>query len=196
VLAVTNIKWLGAITPVGGISFMVGWAWLMISAGKSEDSMKKLICIAAVLVQFSFSASAWIADNGNGTYSNPLFYEGFSLQPESGGGFVSVPSSGGAVEVKLRPGKPGDAETFQWEDLQLSMNRNAEQRLGAGKAALKPPALQTLRVIVAVPYCASASGVRAALAPLSLSREANPRFRGSKSENSSYEPRTTIIIHY
>lgn len=40
--------------------------------------MKKLICIAAALVQLSFSASAWIADNGNGTYSNPLFYEEFS----------------------------------------------------------------------------------------------------------------------
>jgi len=37
VLAVTNIKWLGAITPFGGISFMIGWGWLMISAGKSED---------------------------------------------------------------------------------------------------------------------------------------------------------------
>jgi uncharacterized membrane protein YgdD (TMEM256/DUF423 family) len=36
VLAVTNIKWLGAITPVGGISFMTGWAWLMISAGNPK----------------------------------------------------------------------------------------------------------------------------------------------------------------
>ena len=40
--------------------------------------MKRPICIAAALVQLSFSASAWIADNGNGTYSNPLFYEEFS----------------------------------------------------------------------------------------------------------------------
>lgn len=30
VLAVTNIKWLGALTPFGGVSFLVGWAWLMI----------------------------------------------------------------------------------------------------------------------------------------------------------------------
>jgi uncharacterized membrane protein YgdD (TMEM256/DUF423 family) len=37
-LALTNIKWLGAITPVGGISFVVGWVCLMISAGKSADS--------------------------------------------------------------------------------------------------------------------------------------------------------------
>lgn len=35
VLAVTNLKWLGAITPIGGISFLTGWIWLMISAGKS-----------------------------------------------------------------------------------------------------------------------------------------------------------------
>ena len=27
-LAVTNVKWLGAITPVGGILFLLGWAWL------------------------------------------------------------------------------------------------------------------------------------------------------------------------
>jgi uncharacterized membrane protein YgdD (TMEM256/DUF423 family) len=30
-LAVTNLKWLGAITPFGGISFILGWAWLVIS---------------------------------------------------------------------------------------------------------------------------------------------------------------------
>ncbi len=28
VLAVTNARWLGAITPVGGVSFIVGWLWL------------------------------------------------------------------------------------------------------------------------------------------------------------------------
>ena len=27
-LAVTNIKWLGAITPFGGAGFLAGWAWL------------------------------------------------------------------------------------------------------------------------------------------------------------------------
>lgn len=31
VMAFTNIRWLGAITPVGGISFIVGWLWLVIS---------------------------------------------------------------------------------------------------------------------------------------------------------------------
>ncbi|MEI8309446.1 MAG: DUF423 domain-containing protein, partial [Verrucomicrobiota bacterium] len=27
-LALTNIKWLGAITPIGGILFLIGWALL------------------------------------------------------------------------------------------------------------------------------------------------------------------------
>jgi uncharacterized membrane protein YgdD (TMEM256/DUF423 family) len=28
-LAVTGLKWLGAITPLGGVSFLFGWAWLL-----------------------------------------------------------------------------------------------------------------------------------------------------------------------
>ena len=28
-LALTNVRWLGAITPIGGISFIVGWLWLV-----------------------------------------------------------------------------------------------------------------------------------------------------------------------
>ena len=36
VLAVTNLKWLGAITPIGGVSFLIGWAWLAICPGKAE----------------------------------------------------------------------------------------------------------------------------------------------------------------
>jgi uncharacterized membrane protein YgdD (TMEM256/DUF423 family) len=28
-LAVTNAHWLGAVTPLGGVSFLVGWAWLV-----------------------------------------------------------------------------------------------------------------------------------------------------------------------
>jgi uncharacterized membrane protein YgdD (TMEM256/DUF423 family) len=31
-LAVTNARWLGAITPVGGVSFLIGWAWLFVKA--------------------------------------------------------------------------------------------------------------------------------------------------------------------
>src|SRR5512137_2977829 len=27
-MALTNARWLGAITPVGGVSLLVGWAWL------------------------------------------------------------------------------------------------------------------------------------------------------------------------
>jgi uncharacterized membrane protein YgdD (TMEM256/DUF423 family) len=33
-LAITNVRWLGAITPFGGVSFIVGWACLLFSAGK------------------------------------------------------------------------------------------------------------------------------------------------------------------
>lgn len=29
-LAVTNLRWFGAITPIGGISFLVGWLWLAV----------------------------------------------------------------------------------------------------------------------------------------------------------------------
>ncbi len=30
-LAITNQRWLGAITPIGGLSFLVGWLWLVIA---------------------------------------------------------------------------------------------------------------------------------------------------------------------
>ncbi len=33
-LAVTNARWFGAVTPVGGAGFLAGWAWLFIVAGK------------------------------------------------------------------------------------------------------------------------------------------------------------------
>lgn len=36
-LAVTNIGILGAITPLGGLSFLVGWTWLAI-AGHGEET--------------------------------------------------------------------------------------------------------------------------------------------------------------
>ena len=29
-LALTNIKWFGAITPVGGLCFLAGWLWLIV----------------------------------------------------------------------------------------------------------------------------------------------------------------------
>ncbi len=36
-LAVTNTKWLGAITPLGGLSFLVGWGWLLLRARKLAE---------------------------------------------------------------------------------------------------------------------------------------------------------------
>jgi uncharacterized membrane protein YgdD (TMEM256/DUF423 family) len=34
ILAITGIKWLGAITPLGGISFIVGWVLLAVAVYK------------------------------------------------------------------------------------------------------------------------------------------------------------------
>jgi uncharacterized membrane protein YgdD (TMEM256/DUF423 family) len=36
-LALTNVKWLGAITPIGGLSFLVGWVWLFLTARKLTE---------------------------------------------------------------------------------------------------------------------------------------------------------------
>ena len=33
-LAVTGTKWLGAITPIGGLAFLFGWAWLIFAISK------------------------------------------------------------------------------------------------------------------------------------------------------------------
>ncbi|MEP6810489.1 MAG: DUF423 domain-containing protein, partial [Chthoniobacterales bacterium] len=30
-LALTNVRWLGAITPLGGLCFLAGWAWLIVA---------------------------------------------------------------------------------------------------------------------------------------------------------------------
>ncbi|HEY7002008.1 MAG TPA: DUF423 domain-containing protein [Candidatus Udaeobacter sp.] len=30
-MALANVRWLGAITPVGGLCFLAGWAWLVIA---------------------------------------------------------------------------------------------------------------------------------------------------------------------
>jgi uncharacterized membrane protein YgdD (TMEM256/DUF423 family) len=35
-LAVTNALWLGAITPIGGVSFIVGWTCLIFTAGRGS----------------------------------------------------------------------------------------------------------------------------------------------------------------
>jgi len=36
-LAVTNMLWLGAITPIGGVSFLFGWAWLIFTVGRRNS---------------------------------------------------------------------------------------------------------------------------------------------------------------
>jgi len=37
-LAVTGIKWLGAITPIGGIAFLFGWFGLVLAIVKMRFS--------------------------------------------------------------------------------------------------------------------------------------------------------------
>ena len=37
-LAVTNVRWLGAITPLGGITFLLGWAWLVWKPSRSSST--------------------------------------------------------------------------------------------------------------------------------------------------------------
>jgi uncharacterized membrane protein YgdD (TMEM256/DUF423 family) len=34
VMALTNLRWLGAVTPLGGLGFLAGWAWLVIAPTK------------------------------------------------------------------------------------------------------------------------------------------------------------------
>jgi uncharacterized membrane protein YgdD (TMEM256/DUF423 family) len=34
IMALTNLRWLGAITPLGGLCFLAGWAWLIVAPTK------------------------------------------------------------------------------------------------------------------------------------------------------------------
>jgi len=34
-LAATNVLWLGAVTPVGGASFLIGWVWLAFKTARA-----------------------------------------------------------------------------------------------------------------------------------------------------------------
>lgn len=34
-LAATNTRWLGAVTPLGGLGFLLGWAWLFFTATRN-----------------------------------------------------------------------------------------------------------------------------------------------------------------
>jgi uncharacterized membrane protein YgdD (TMEM256/DUF423 family) len=39
-LSITNVLWLGAITPIGGLAFLTGWAWLVfhgLGRGRRSD---------------------------------------------------------------------------------------------------------------------------------------------------------------
>ena len=38
ILALTGLRWLGAITPIGGVAFLVGWLALAVSARGSEKT--------------------------------------------------------------------------------------------------------------------------------------------------------------
>ena len=33
-IALTNLRWLGAITPLGGLCFLAGWAWLFVAPNR------------------------------------------------------------------------------------------------------------------------------------------------------------------
>ena len=35
-LALTNWRWLGAVTPLGGLGFMFGWLWLVLRPGRVD----------------------------------------------------------------------------------------------------------------------------------------------------------------
>src|SRR2546430_14157486 len=34
VMALTNLRWPGAVTPLGGLCFLAGWAWLIIAPSR------------------------------------------------------------------------------------------------------------------------------------------------------------------
>jgi len=34
IMALTNLRWLGAITPLGGLRFLAGWAWLIVAPNR------------------------------------------------------------------------------------------------------------------------------------------------------------------
>jgi uncharacterized membrane protein YgdD (TMEM256/DUF423 family) len=37
-LALTQVKWLGAVTPLGGLSFLAGWLWLALKPPLPSDT--------------------------------------------------------------------------------------------------------------------------------------------------------------
>src|ERR1700750_1955157 len=48
-LALTNLRWLGAVTPVGGLCFLVGWAWLGLGTPKETPStIRRQLCVPLI----------------------------------------------------------------------------------------------------------------------------------------------------
>jgi len=39
VLAITGMKWLGAITPLGGVTLLIGWAWLALAGWREPRGL-------------------------------------------------------------------------------------------------------------------------------------------------------------
>ncbi|MBT5708384.1 MAG: DUF423 domain-containing protein [Verrucomicrobia bacterium] len=37
-LSVTGIRWLGAITPIGGLALIMGWGWMAVWSARGRDS--------------------------------------------------------------------------------------------------------------------------------------------------------------
>jgi uncharacterized membrane protein YgdD (TMEM256/DUF423 family) len=37
VMGLTNVRWLGAITPLGGVSFIAGWLWLAVGRWNDQE---------------------------------------------------------------------------------------------------------------------------------------------------------------
>ena len=43
-IRLTNVRWLGAITPIGGLCFLAGWAWLVLAPiARSSISMAVVV---------------------------------------------------------------------------------------------------------------------------------------------------------
>jgi uncharacterized membrane protein YgdD (TMEM256/DUF423 family) len=42
ILSVTGLRWLGAITPIGGVLMLVGWLALAVAAGSFPDRLERV----------------------------------------------------------------------------------------------------------------------------------------------------------
>jgi uncharacterized membrane protein YgdD (TMEM256/DUF423 family) len=41
-MTLTSLRWLGAITPLGGVGFIVGWGWFAVDAWRTPQSNRDL----------------------------------------------------------------------------------------------------------------------------------------------------------